>query len=178
MKELLYIHDEGKFSDSLKQIPFLRSFKEEHLEDILNSSCILECEPGDEILSEGNPANRIFILLTGKLEVTKDGEHLADFSNTGDLFGELAALKDEHRSASVVATERTYCLAIDQKFLEDILPKEQNPEFYAALYGFIANIMAERLKRTSEELSRVEKELHELRSKLENEQNSGQLTEV
>ncbi len=163
MKELAYIHDEGRVPDSLMEIPFLQSFKPEYLEDILNSSSILECEPGDVILSEGREANRIFILLTGKVEITKDGEHLAEFSKTGDLFGELAALKDEHRSASVVAADKTYCLAIDHKFLQDILPKEQNPEFYAALYGFIANIMAERLKRTSEELSRLEKEVHELR---------------
>ena len=166
MKELAYIHDEGNVPESLQDIPFLNSFTQHDLDDILNSSSIIECEPGDTVLAEGKKAHRMFILLTGTLEVTKEGEHITDFKGTGDLFGELAALEDEQRSATVVAKEKSYCLAIDHKFLEDIRPKEQNPAFYAALYGFIAKIMAERLKRTSEELSKVEKELHDLKESL------------
>ena len=163
MKELAYIHEEGEIPDSMKDIPFLQSFSQHDMDDILNSCSILECDPGDEVLSEGKAANRMFILMSGTLEVTKDGEHITDFNGTGHLFGELAALEDEHRSATVVAKDKAYCLAIDHKFLEDIRPKEQNPAFYAALYGFIAKIMAERLRRTSEELTRVEKELADLK---------------
>ncbi len=163
MKELLYIHDEGEVPDALKDIPFLKSFTRHDMDDILNSCSILECEPGDEILSEGEIANRMFILISGTLEVTKDGEHITDFTGIGHLFGELAALEAEHRSATVIAKTKVYCLAIDHKFLEDIRPKKQNPAFYAALYGFIAKNLAERLKRTSEELTRVERELHDLR---------------
>lgn len=166
MRELAYIHDEGNVPDSLKKIPFLNSFTQHDLDDILNSSGIIECDPGDVILAEGKAANRMFILLSGTLEVTKDGEHITDFSGIGHLFGELAALEDGERSATVVAKEKSYCLAIDHKFLEDIRPKEQNPAFYAALYGFIAKMMAERLRRTSEELTRVERELHDLKKSL------------
>ena len=163
MKELLYIHDEGEVPDTLKDIPFLQSFTQHDTDDILNSCSILECDPGDEFLSEGKAANRMFILMSGTLEVTKAGEHLTDFTGIGHLFGELAALEDEYRSATVVAKDKVYCLAIDHKFLEDIRPKEQNPAFYAALYGFIAKNLAERLRRTSEELTRVEKELTDLK---------------
>ena len=162
MKELLYIYDEGEVPDSFKDIPFLKSFTRHDMDDILNSCTIIECDPGDEILSEGKAANRMFILMSGTLEVTKDGESLTDFTGIGHLFGELAALEDECRSATVVAKDKVYCLAIDHKFLEDIRPKEQNPAFYAALYGFIAKNLAERLKRTSEKLTRVEKELADL----------------
>ncbi|MFV1995960.1 MAG: cyclic nucleotide-binding domain-containing protein [Verrucomicrobiales bacterium] len=165
MKELAYIHDEGEIPESLQNIPFLKSFTQTDLDDILNSSSIIECEPGDVILSEGMDAHRMFILLTGTLEITKEDEHIAEFSGTGHLFGELAALEDESRSATVVAKDKVYCLAIDHKFLEDIRPKEQNPAFYAALYGFIAKVMAERLKRTSEEYSRLERDYHDLLAK-------------
>ena len=165
MKELAYIHDEGNVPEALAGVPFFQSFNKGDLDDILNSCSIIECEPGDTVLKEGKAAHRLFILLTGELDVVKNGEHLTTIRDPGALFGELAALSDEHRSASVVAKAPTYCLAIDHKFLEDIRPKEQNPAFYAALYGFIAKVTAERLKRTSAEVARLERELHELKAK-------------
>ena len=47
MRELAYIHDEGEIPDSLKKIPFLQSFTQHDMDDILNACGILECEPGD-----------------------------------------------------------------------------------------------------------------------------------
>ena len=41
---------------------------------------------------------------------------LASFKNTGDIFGELAALGDELRSATVQANSKSFLLAVDQKF--------------------------------------------------------------
>ena len=48
-------------------------------------------------------------------------------------------------------------------FLEYAKPKEENPSFYAALYEFIAKLTAKRLKATSEVLSKLDRELRELK---------------
>ena len=151
--------------DTLRDVPFLESFSEEHLNDVLHSSAIVECDPGDIIIEEGEEASRIFILLAGEVDVTKNGDTLATMSSIGDIFGELAALEDETRSASVIARSKAFCLAVDQRFLEHMKPKDENPAFYAALYEFIAKLTAKRLKATSETLSRVDKELRELKAK-------------
>ena len=164
MKEFAYIHDEGNVPDTLRSVPFLESFSEDHLNDVLHSSAIVECDPGDVIIEEGEDASRIFILLAGEVDVVKDGDVLVTMSTIGDIFGELAALEDETRSASVRARSKSFCLAVDQRFLEYAKPKEENPSFYAALYEFIAKLTAKRLKATSEVLSRVDKELRELKS--------------
>lgn len=149
--------------DELRQIPFLESFSEEHLNAVLDASAVLECEPGDAVVTEGADATRIFILLTGELEVIKDGDTLTTLSSIGDIFGELAALEDETRSASVLAKSKAFCLAVDQKFLEHMMPKDENPSFYAALYEFIAKLLARRLSATSQYLACVDKELRELK---------------
>jgi CRP/FNR family cyclic AMP-dependent transcriptional regulator len=166
MQELAYIHDENNVPEGLAEVPFLQAFSQGDMDDILNSSSIIECDKGDIVLEEGKSAHRIFLLLSGELDVMKNGERLATMTDSGILFGEMAVLADEHRSANVVATRKSYCLAIDHKFLEDIRPKEQNPAFYAALYGYIAKVTAERLKSTSAELARVEGELEELKKEL------------
>ncbi len=159
MREFAYIHDEGALSETLLSVPFLKSFEKEHLDDVLYSSSIVECEPGDQVIEEGACGSRIYILLAGVVGIYKAGERLATLRNIGDIFGELAALGDEMRSATVRAESKTFLLAIDQKFLHDVKPRKKNPSFYAAFYEFLARITATRLKSTSEELSRVERQL-------------------
>ena len=163
MRELAYLHDDEEAPEVLKESPFLKSFTKGQVEDILNASNLVECDEGDVVLDEGKEAHRLFMLLAGTLDVVKGGEHVATLTETGDVFGELATINDSHRSATVIAREKTYCLAIDHKFIEQIRPKEENPAFYAALYGYIARILAQRLKRTTEDLARMEHELHELK---------------
>lgn len=166
VKEFAYIHDEENVPDTLRNVPFLESFSKDHLDDVLHSSAIVECDPGDVIIEEGEDAARIFILLAGEVDVVKDGDVLVTMSTIGDIFGELAALEDEVRSASVVARSKAFCLAVDQRFLEYAMPKEDNPSFYAALYEFIAKLTSKRLKATSEVLARMDREVRELKEQL------------
>ncbi len=163
MKEFAYIHEEGKIPSTLREVPFLHSFPEDHLDDILHASAIVECEPGDVIIEEGKRESRIYILLAGEVEVMKDDESISTIAKAGEIFGELAVVNDDARSASVVALTRTFCLAVDQKFLQLIKPRDSNPSFYAALYEFVARVTAKRLHHTSLELAKVERELEELK---------------
>ena len=165
MKEFAYIHEEGTLPEPLDRIPFFESFQGRHLNDILYSSYFIQADPGDEIIKEGQRDSRIFILLTGKLEVRKTGEDIATIEKSGEIFGELAAVSDEKRSASVVARSNTLCLVIDQEFLKEIKPEEDNASYYAALYGFLSRVLAARLKKASEIIVRLEKEVEELKGK-------------
>ena len=60
--------------------------------------------------------------------------------------------------------QECFCLAIDQKFLEHVMPKEDNAPFYAALYEFIAKLTTMRLKATSDYLATVDMELRSLKA--------------
>lgn len=163
MQEFAYIHDEDDVPETLLEVPFLEAFSKEHLDQVLHASAFIECDPGDVIIAEGDEASRIFILLAGEVAVVKGGDQLVTMDQTGDIFGELAALDDEKRSASVVAVKDTFCLAVDQKFLQHMLPKKDNAAFYASLYEFIAKLTTKRLKATSAYLAEVDMELRRLR---------------
>ena len=146
MKEFAYIHEEGTLPEPLDRIPFFESFQGRHLK-------------------EDQEDSRIFVLLTGSLEVMKNGEVLATLATAGEIFGELAAVTNEKRTASVVARSNTLCLVIDQQFLREIKPEEDNASYYAALYGFISRVLADRLKKASVLISKLEKELEEVKRK-------------
>mgnify|MGYP003638224381 FL=1 len=166
MREFAYIHEEGNIPETLQGVPFLESFENQHLDDVLYSSSIIECDAGDVVIEEGGSGSRIYILMAGSVDISKHGEKLASITSPGEIFGELAALGDEMRSATVSSTGKTFLLAVDQKFLQDIKPRNENPSFYAAFYEFLAKVTARRLKSTSEELSRFERELHEAKAEL------------
>ncbi len=161
MKEFAYIHEEGTLPEPLDRIPFFKSFQGRHLNDILYSSYFIQADVGDEVIRDGQEDSRIFVLLTGALDVVKNGETLAKLDAAGEIFGELAAVTDERRTASVIARTNTLCLVIDQQFLREIKTEEDNASYYAALYGFISRVLAQRLTKASSLISRLEKELEE-----------------
>jgi CRP-like cAMP-binding protein len=166
MKEFAYIHDEGATPAALQTVPLFKTFSEEQLDDVLNSSNLLQCDVGDAIIQEGTIDSRIYILLSGTLEVRVGGKHVANIARSGEVFGELALVNQDKRLASVVAATKAVCLAVDQKFLQDIHPRDEDPAFYAALYEFVARLIAKKLDATSRYLAGVEKELRELKASL------------
>ena len=166
MKEFAYIHDEGDLPPVLRDLPLLEKFEQKHLNTILYSSYFLECDPEDRFIEQGANDARIYVLLTGRLRVEKDGEEIARTDVPGELFGEIAAFDAENRSASVIAETHSLLLVTDQKFLQEIKPIRDNGSFYAAVFGFLAKIMATRLKTTSGELARLEKELEQAKAAL------------
>jgi CRP-like cAMP-binding protein len=163
MKEFAYIHDEKNSPSPLRAVPALASFSDDQLDDVLNSSSLLQCEPGDHIIKEGSIDSRIYVLLSGELEVRVGSKKVAAITRIGEVFGELALVNHDKRLASVIASTKAVCLAVDQKFLQDIHPREEDPDFHAALYEFVARLVVRKLEATSRRLAEVERELRELR---------------
>lgn len=163
MKEFAYIHDEKNSPSPLRAVPALASFSDDQLDDVLNSSSLLQCEPGDHIIKEGSIDSRIYVLLSGELEVRVGTKKVAAITRIGEVFGELALVNHDKRLASVIASTKAVCLAVDQKFLQDIHPREEDPDFHAALYEFVARLVVRKLEATSRRLAEVEKELRELK---------------
>lgn len=164
MKEFAYIPDEGQVPATLQAVPMLNSFTDEQLDDVLNSTSLLQCDPGDVIIKEGTYGSRIYILLNGALDVLVGGKKVACITKVGDVFGELAVVNQDKRLATVIAAEKSACLAIDQKFLQDIHPREEDPAFHASLYEFVARVTARKLSLTSRRLAELEKEVVRLKN--------------
>lgn len=78
------------------------------------------------IINEGDQANAMYLVVTGKVRVYVSDESGKEFIlNTmgpGDYFGELALLDDEVRSASVITTEKsTFSIIYKDDFSKVIL---------------------------------------------------------
>jgi CRP-like cAMP-binding protein len=164
----------SKLSEQFKRIPLLRAFAGEHLKEILNASRMLVYGQDEVIIPEGEFGDHLYVLINGKVRVVKNQRPIAVLDQVGEVFGEISALDHEPRTASVIAAKLTWCLELNPSALEN-LPAEDRDACYALLYRFIAQVIAERLKKTTDELALAVNELDATRNKLkELRQGSGQ----
>ena len=103
MREIRYQHEPGSLPPSLEKVSFLRGLDGDTIDGLLSESVLLECNPGDTIISEGDDSKFFCILLKGAMEILKDGKQVNQVSDSGAMVGELALVTDSTRNASVVA---------------------------------------------------------------------------
>ncbi len=155
----------SELADRFRQIPLLSSLEDRHLKGLLSASRLLIYDPDEIIIPEGAFGDHLYVMLSGKVRVVKNNNQIAVLYQVGEVFGELSALGDEIRTASVIAAETTWCLELSPSFMRR-LPTSERDACYALLYRFIARVVAERLKRTTDELVVVTRELDMTRRKL------------
>ena len=74
--------------------------------------------PGDIVVREGDPGDRMYLVVQGTVEILKNGQRLAELG-TREAFGELAILDGAPRSATVRAVGAVGLLAIDGDEFEE-----------------------------------------------------------
>lgn len=155
-----------ELTETFRQIPLLQAFNDGHLSDILSASRILIYEPEELIIPEGAFGDRLYVLISGKVQVVKNHCPIVVLDQVGEVFGELSMLAgDEIRTASIFAMATTWCLELNPGFLHKLPPAERDAG-HALLYRFIARIVAERLRKTTDELAQAVREVEATRRKL------------
>lgn len=115
----------------------------------------------DIIVSEGIVSNNAYIIFEGKVNVTKKVDKKSILINTlgkGEVFGEMGLISQSVRSASVVAVGNVTIGVIEREQFEAIV--SQLPEDVRA----IVKALVDRLRYTSDQLSKIGLELEKTRS--------------
>jgi hypothetical protein len=115
---------------ALKQVPLFSQLSLEQLEAVQQISSEVEYLANEIIVKEGEPGGELYLLIDGKVRIYKGygtlGETLLSSVNAISYFGEMAALDDQPRSATVVAAERSRMLRLDGESLKELI--RQMPE--------------------------------------------------
>ena len=166
MKETPFLdQQETAVVETLRQVSFFTHLEDRHITEIFKMSRMRQFEPGEVIIPEGVYDTYVYVLITGEVEVRKNDAPISRLHRTGDIFGELAIINYEPRSASVFAMAKTSCLAIDAAFLDSLLPHDRDT-IYAVVYKIFAEIVSNRLRTATAELAAAREENFELRLKL------------
>jgi len=98
-----------RIADILTQIPVCAHLAERQLRQLTAMGATQSVEAGRVLFHEGDPADKVYLILAGKVTIYKqDGDgseiELARFG-TGEFFGEMALFERGVRSAAVRALE-------------------------------------------------------------------------
>lgn len=159
MQESPYLKGRDDLIETLKKVPFLRSYADKFLKKILELSKLRRYQENEVITRQGEYDSWLYVILSGEVKVVKNEEEIARLDAHGGTFGELSVIDGDARSASVFAeSNNTTCLAIDGSFLDRLDPEERT-EFEAVYFRLLAEILAHRLRTTSSEYSRLKQAL-------------------
>jgi uncharacterized protein YhbP (UPF0306 family) len=93
-------------------------------DEIIASLPGIEAKAGETIVRQGGPADKFFIVIDGEAEAVRldNGDQRVIASlGPGSLFGEMAIMRDQPRSASVVAKTDVKLLALDRDTFRELI---------------------------------------------------------
>jgi diguanylate cyclase (GGDEF)-like protein len=103
----------------LAAVPLFRNLTPTQLNALVAQATEQVYPAGHVIARQGDPPRNLWVLLSGRVRVvesTTDGqaEMLLGEIGKSEVFGELGILREQPRSATVIAVERTHCLVLRQ----------------------------------------------------------------
>jgi CRP/FNR family transcriptional regulator, cyclic AMP receptor protein len=126
----------------LKSIDLFRALPSEELAQIAEIAEEQPMASGDLVFAEGEPGDSLYLIVEGRVKVHKGAKELVVLS-LRDVFGEMAVLDSEPRSASVTAIEDAVVLKIGRDDFRDIL--SERPEIAMG----VMKVLTRRLRETS-----------------------------
>ncbi|MEM7801950.1 MAG: Crp/Fnr family transcriptional regulator [Chloroflexota bacterium] len=113
----------------LKKIPLFENISERDVQLIARDLKQRPYKEGDLIFHEGDPGESLFIVRSGKVRIYVGGNRsgvetsVILFGRPGEVFGELAVVDGEPRSASARAIENTVVYFVDRDTFRDHMLK-------------------------------------------------------
>ena len=105
--------------------PLFKDFSVDEMVAVIQGLNLITFEPGDIILTEGDPGDSLYMLTSGTVKAVKRnaaGKQVAVSEMTeGAFFGEISILTGQPRTATVVATSRCELLELDRATLDSIV---------------------------------------------------------
>ena len=164
MQESNYLECTSALIEKFQNLPLLANLDQRYVKKILSLSKLRKYSPGEAITTEGGFDCWMYMLISGEVQVLKHGNKIAVIDRIGETFGEMAVIDGGSRSATIEAVTDTVCLATDVSFMDRLQQPDRNA-FSAVFYRLFAEIIAQRLRDTNEELSRTKQELASLKRK-------------
>lgn len=98
----------------LRRNPIFSPLPAPQLEAVARRAVWLTVPAGTELIREGDPGDRFYVLAAGRLRVLRAGTFLREITASGEGVGEIALLRGVPRTATVTTTADSTLLGIDR----------------------------------------------------------------
>jgi hypothetical protein len=133
----------GAVVNLLSSFSIFKNLNEEEIRDIVSFLRLDKFDRGDIILKKGEPGKKLFILVSGKVEVLIDDKTSIAILGKGEIFGEMSLLSGEPVVATIRVVEPAKVLYLNGEYFRKILNR------FPPLQIYLASLLARRLARTN-----------------------------
>jgi hypothetical protein len=118
--------------------PLFKDFSVDETMAVIQGLRLITCEPGEIIITQGDPGSSLYILTSGKVKAfvrnAEGRQAQVGVFGEGAFFGEISILTGKPRAATIVAASRAELLELDRKTLDSITKK--HPHVWQVLEEF------------------------------------------
>ena len=126
--------------DAIRQVPLFADLDDVELGRLADRFVERSFSEGETVVEEGATGTSVFVIVNGNASVSIAGEMKASLG-PGDYFGEMAAMDDGTRSASIIAaTDLDVCFLTPWEFRPFV---EEHPEVAWKLLRSLARRLRE-----------------------------------
>lgn len=156
-RRFLYHHRQEETSeilDRIAHVEMLHNMTPSEVQAIIPLLKPLHVEPGTMLCKEGDPGDAMFLIVSGEADIYKGPQLMAKLGE-GEMFGEMALLTGEDRSASVIARTPMDLYELDKGDFDGMLTRSPH------LASGLSRILARRLRETTQSRAKLREESDE-----------------
>jgi ATP/ADP translocase/HEAT repeat protein len=136
----------------LKTVGIFAETPDEVLAEIAAAAAEYEAPAGQMIFEKGERGDCLYIIVSGKVRV-HDQDRFFNFLGEREVFGEMAVLDPEPRSASVTTVEDTRLLRVDEQALREVM--DEQPEVARGIIRVLSRHLRNRMRDVAELRARL-----------------------
>ena len=138
----------------IHRLPVFAGLREEHIKSLESLIESVICDAGDTVIRQGAPANHVYIILKGKVQISfkpyDSSPITVSHVEAGGLFGWSAVIGSEHYTSSAIAIEPLEAVRIRGDELRKL--SAENPEAGREILNSLAGAVSARWKNAHEEV--------------------------
>jgi len=134
--------NEAALIEVLRASSDFSSVSEHSLGELVRSGTVREPVVGTEIVSQGEPSQQLWVLLSGGLEILIGGEPVNQVSRPGEAVGQISAVSMTPATATVRIASPSTCLCIPHRALHQLFGAY--PDLAEALLRSMAKYLGKR----------------------------------
>jgi carbon-monoxide dehydrogenase iron sulfur subunit len=137
----------------LRNAPLFRVLDDDSLTAIEELLAEKTCPEGTVIFAEGDPADALYVIVRGGVQVSKRMQSGREVPLThlgpGDVFGEMGVIEDQPRMATVTTTEPSKLLALSREGFRSLLLEHPRISFR------MLQVLSRRVRERSRDIARA-----------------------
>ena len=152
---------EGSTEDLLSKVPAFGSLTTRELKEVGAIVHKRQYRTGEPVFYQGDPGLGMYMIQEGEVSIalgSKDAleEELATLTE-GDFFGEIALMDESPRTANAICKSDCTLIGFFRPDLFELI--EKKPRLGTKIVIKLAEIIAQRLRKTDKELSKIKSQL-------------------